>query len=191
MSLLPALLLLPLALPAQTAPAPTSAAAQVTLVPRYSPGAQLYYAVTIHSDINTTTNQTQHSSATLDTQAEIEMHIVSASQPGTFQAEMRFTKYHTTTASADAALLAQLEQKSAHDDASAVAMTPARFSVSAGKFTLESREPGSDYDQAVDMLSELVRTEDLPTGPVGVGAQWTRARNRDIPGMSAKLPIVL
>src|SRR6185437_14712342 len=185
LSLLPALLLL-VALPAQMPPA-----AQVTLVPHYTPGAQLYYAVAIHSDVATTTNQTQQSSATLDTQAEIEMHILSASKPGTFEAEMRFTKYHTTVASADAAVKAQLQEKSAHDDASAVAMTPARFSVAAGKLTLESRQPGSDYDQAVDMLSELVRTEDLPTGPVGVGAQWTRARNRDLPGMHANLPITL
>ena len=185
LSLLPALLLL-VALPAQMPPA-----AQVTLVPHYTPGAQLYYAVAIHSDVATTTNQTQQSSATLDTQAEIEMHILSASKPGTFEAEMRFTKYHTTVASADAAVKAQLQEKSAHDDASAVAMTPARFSVAAGKLTLESRQSGSDYDQAVDMLSELVRTEDLPTGPVGVGAQWTRARNRDLPGMHANLPITL
>lgn len=190
LSLLPALLLLLMpAIPAQAPP--PSAAAQVTLVPRYTPGSQLYYAVTIHSEVNTTTNQTQHSSATLDTQAEIEMHILAASQPGTFKAEMRFTRYHTTVASADAALQTQLEQKSSHDDASAVAMTPARFSVSAGKFTLESRQPGTDYDQAVDMLSELVRTEDLPSGPVGVGAQWVRTRNRDLPGMNANLPITL
>jgi hypothetical protein len=187
LSLLPALLLLP-ALAAQT---PPSAPAQVTLVPRYNSGSQFYYAVTIHSEVTTTTNQTQRSNATLDTQAEIEMHILSASQPGSFEAAMRFTKYHTSVASADAAVKAQLQAKSAHDDAAALAMTPARFSVAAGKFTLVSRQPGGDYDQAVDMLSELVRTEDLPTGPVGVGAQWTRVRNRDLPGMNANLPITL
>lgn len=181
--LLPAVLLLS-ALAAQIP-------ARVTLVPTYTAGERLYYSVSIHTDINTTVNQGAPSHSTLTTEAEIELHILPGAQPGNFQAEMRFTRYHTTAQSADPSTQAQLQQKMAQDDADAAGMTPARFQVAHGQFSILARQPGGQYDQAVDMLSEMVRTEDLPTGPVSVGAQWTRARSRQLPGMNASLPLTL
>lgn len=169
--------LLVLALPV-LAQAPT-----VSLVPNYQPGTHFFYLLQVHSTISTR--------ATLDTTAEVDMQILPGSVPGRFRASMRYTRF-TTTVKADASAdQAALALQAAATDKAAVAMQAPEFEASGTTLQVLSRTPGPDYDQPVDVLEELVRTDSLPTGPVSVGSHWTRTRSRPVPGMNASVPLTL
>ncbi|MGH9479128.1 MAG: hypothetical protein ACRD1A_07850, partial [Terriglobales bacterium] len=45
--------------------------------------------------------------------------------------------------------------------------------------------------QPVEMLEELVRTDQLPAGAVGVGSRWTGERSQPIPTMNATVVLHL
>lgn len=155
----------------------------VTLVPRYTPNSHLFYSLVINSAIG--------SDATMVTTGEIDMHILAAAAPGSFDAEMRFLKYATTVKSASAADQTALAQQTATSDQAAQSMAAARFRVAAGKITVLSRPAGSQYDQPVEMLEELARDDSLPPGPASVGAQWSRHRTRQIPTMNFSVALKL
>lgn len=160
-----------------------AAQASMTLTPHYPANAHLFYALTIHSAIG--------SRATLDTKAEVEEHILPGATPGHFEAELRFTQFQTTvkaTSPDDEKALSDQAAATAH---AALSMQPPRFQVTPEAFTVESRSPGGDYDQPVEMLAELVRTDDLPTGPVHVGSRWTRQRDQPIPTMNASVKLTM
>ena len=154
----------------------------VTLIPHYMAGSTLYYAVAIHSDLG--------GKATMDTAAEIALRILPGSPAGGFDTEMHFTKF-ATTVHASGQVLAGLQKQAATTDHAALTMTPARFQVALGKFQVLARQAGPDYDQPVEMLEELVRTDALPTGATAVGSQWTRHRTRDLPTMNASVALTL
>ncbi|MGH9518651.1 MAG: hypothetical protein ACRD2D_03340 [Terriglobales bacterium] len=158
-------------------------APSVALVPNYKPGAHFLYSLHIHSSISTR--------ATLDTVAEVEMQILPGSGLGRFRAAARFTHFSTTVKAESANDQAALEVQSAATDKAAVSMQPAQFEVSSAGLQILARTPGADYDQPVDMLEELIRTDSLPTGAVSVGSRWTRARSRAIPGMNASVPLTM
>ncbi|MGH9486382.1 MAG: hypothetical protein ACRD04_02175 [Terriglobales bacterium] len=167
------------------------APAKVRLVATYTPDSWLIYSATIHTTITTHTSQNANWNARLDTKAEIRLHVLSGATPNNFQMEARFTSYKTTVTAQNPNQQAQLQQQSAASDQAATGMKPARFQVSNGHFTILFRQPGGAYDQAVDMLSELARTDELPAGPVAVGATWTRQRTRGIPETSLSMPLTL
>lgn len=160
-----------------------AALAQVTLVPTYAPNSHLFYSVAIHSAIGTR--------ATMDTDAEVDMHVLPGATPGSFDAEMRFTRFKTTVKADSAADQAGLAQQSAATDHAAMTMAPAHFRVTPQKFTTVSRPQGPDYDQPVEMLEELARTDDLPTGPATVGNRWTRERSRALPTMNFSVALTM
>lgn len=155
----------------------------VTLEPRYTPGAKLLYAITIHSMIGL--------KATMDTTAEAEMSILPGATPGSFSAAMRFTKFSTTVQSDDASARGDLVKQAAATDAAATSMAPARFEVDNGAFKVLYRQTGPAYDQPVEMLEELARTDELPSGAAAVGDHWTRQRTRAIPTMNFSVPLTL
>lgn len=156
--------------------------ATLTLVPRYTAGSSLYYAVTIHSAAGM--------QATLDTTAEVVMRILPGATPGHFDTEMHFTKY-ATTVQADESLRPALAGQAAATDKAALGMTPARFRVGVGTFQVLARPTGSEYDQPVEMLEELVRTDALPPAGTPVGGQWTHQRTRDLPTLNFSVPLNL
>lgn len=158
-----------------------AAQAKVTLVPRYVPGTHLYYSVLIHATIT--------SRATLDTKAEVEMTILPGAQPANFTAALRFTRFATTVQAAQPDDQAALTVQAATTDRAALTMEPARFAISPGGVKILARAAGPQYDQPVDMLEELARTDNLPSGAVAVGGTWTRHSNRPIPTVSATVPV--
>ncbi|HUX68753.1 MAG TPA: hypothetical protein VMV31_14805 [Terriglobales bacterium] len=167
--------------PAQAA-TPTPAPGQITLIPRYTAGAQLTYSVAIHSDLG--------GKATMDTAAEVAMRILPGATPGAFDAELRFTQF-STTVHGDPAVLPGLQQQAAATDHAALAMTPPRFREAQGHFQVLARQAGAAYDQPVEMLEELVRTDALPRGPTAVGARWSRHRTRQLPTMNTSVALTL
>lgn len=171
------------ALALAAAAAAQAPAAAVTLAPAYHPGARLDYAIAIHSAIGT--------QATLDTAAEAEVHILAGAAPGSFTADVRFTRFKTTVQAQDASDRAGLEQQAAATDQAAAAMKPVRFQVSGRDLHILARPPGADYDQPVEMLEELMRTDQLPAGPVAVGSHWTGERAQPIPTMNASVALRL
>lgn len=172
-------LLAGIAAAAQGAPGPKT----VTLLPTYAPDSHLTYSVVIHSAIGTR--------ATMDTNAAVDMHVLPGATPGNFDAELKFTKYATTVKADLPADQTSLEQQSSATDHAAQTMTPAHFRVSPGKIEIIARPNGADFDQPVEMLEELVRTDGLPNGPVGVGNHWTFTRSRDIPTMNFSVAIAM
>ncbi|HXE31029.1 MAG TPA: hypothetical protein VN515_04440 [Terriglobales bacterium] len=156
--------------------------ARVSLVPNYQPDSHLFYAVTIHADIGP--------QSTLDTDAEVDMHILPGASLGNFEAELRFTRFHTVV-KADAASQAALSAQVADTDKKAVSMAPVHVRSTTGALTLVSRAAGADYDQPVEMLEELARTDELPSGPASVGNQWTRQRSEPIPQVNFSLALTL
>ncbi|HXR97668.1 MAG TPA: hypothetical protein VN709_07475 [Terriglobales bacterium] len=164
---------------AQASPGPKT----VTLLPTYVPDSHLNYSVVIHSSIGTR--------ATLDTTAAVDMHVLSGATPGNFDAELKFTKYATTVKADLPADQTNLEQQSSAIDHAALTMTPAHFRVSPGKVEVIARPNGADFDQPVEMLEELVRTDGLPNGPVAVGNHWTFTRSRDIPTMNFSVALAM
>ncbi len=163
--------------------APLAAQVPVTLLPRYTVGERLLYSVAIHSTIS--------SGAVLDTTAEAELRVVAAPAPGKFTATARFLRYTTKVQAQSPADLAGLQRQSAATDHAATSMAPAEFAVTPGSFKTLSRQAGAVYDQPVEMLQELARTDSLPTGPTAVGAAWTRTRRRAIPTLNASVPLRL
>lgn len=155
----------------------------VALVPNYKPGTHFFYALQLHSAIA--------SRATLDTTAEVDMQILPGSTPGHFRAGARFTRFSTTVKAEAANDQAALAVQSAATDKAAVTMQPAQFEVSSAGLQVLSRASGADYDQPVDMLEELIRTDSLPTVAVTVGKHWTRSRPRPIPGLNASVPLTM
>lgn len=154
----------------------------VTLVPHEVAGSTLYYAVAIHSDLG--------GKASMDTAAEIVMRILPGGAPGGYVTEMKFTKFATTVHAAGS-VLAGLQKQAAGTDHAALTMTPARFQAGPGTFQVLARQVGPDYDQPVEMLEELARTDALPSGATAVGSQWTRHRTRDLPTMNASVALTL
>ncbi|MGH9482218.1 MAG: hypothetical protein ACRD1L_09005 [Terriglobales bacterium] len=165
------------------APGQVAGQVKVTLQPRYPPGTKLLYAISIHSSIG--------SKATMDTTAEAEMSVQPGTAPGSFEAAMRFTKFSTMVKTDDANTLADLTKQAAATDHAAVSMAAARFQVGTGAFQVLFRQAGADYDQPVEMLEELARTDELPSGPTAVGEHWTRQRTRAIPTMNVSVPLTL
>ncbi len=158
------------------------APAPVTLLPRYTAGQRLTYSVEIRSVIS--------SGAVLDTTAQAELRILSSTGPGAFTAAARFLHY-ATTVQASPQDQAALQKQSAATDHAAVSMAPAEFAVAPGSFKTVSRQAGAAYDQPVEMLEELARTDSLPAGPAKVGAAWTRTRTRAIPTLNVSVPLRL
>jgi hypothetical protein len=159
------------------------APAAVTLVPSYKPGQKLVYSASIQSQIG--------ADATMNTVAEIEMDILPGATPGHFDTAMHFTKYATTAQATNPANQASLAQEAASEDHAALSMTPTRFRVAPGMITVLARANGPSYDQAVEMLEELARTDSLPEGPVSVGNHWTRERSRAIPTLNFSVALTL
>jgi hypothetical protein len=162
---------------------PLAAQAPVTVAPRYAPGERLTYAIAIHSTLS--------SGATLDTSAEAELRVQSAAGPGAFTVAARFTRYTTRIRAQSPDNLAALRKQSAATDHAALSMAPAEFAVTPAAFKTVSRQPGGVYDQPVEMLEEIVRTDSLPSGPTAVGAAWTRTRSRSIPTLNVSVPLRL
>ena len=158
------------------------AQSSISLVPKYPPGGTLYYSIAIHSTIG--------AKATLDTTAEAAITILPGAAPGRFDAQARFTKY-TTAVQAGPDDLAALQKQSSDTDQAATTMGASRFRMAAGQFTLVARPNGPQYDQPVEMLEELVRTDALPAVPVAVGEHWTRTRARAIPTLNFSVPLTL
>lgn len=151
-------------------------------MPSYASGETLYYSIAIHSNIG--------GKATLDTTAEAAIAILAGAAPGRFDAEARFTRF-TTAVQADPDDLAALKKQSSDTDQAATSMGAARFRMTAGQFTVISRPNGPQFDEPVEMLEELVRTDALPTAPVTVGEHWTRTRTRAIPTLEFSVPLTL
>jgi len=148
---------------------------------RYPAGATYAYGVTLHSTIG--------NRATIGTTAEVEIRILTAGGPNNYEATLRFTRFATTVESTDAQAKAGLVKQSADTDHAAVTMQPVKVKVTPDTFTIESRSPGADYDQPVEMLTQLARADVLPSGPVQVGSSWTRVRTQPIPTMNTSVAL--
>lgn len=162
----------------------------VRLATTYTPNSWLIYSISATTKISTRTSQgAMH--ATLVTQAEAQLHVLPGASSNDFEIAARFSKYSTTVTADNAAQNAVLAKQAAATDQAAVAMKPAQFRVVNGVFSTMFRQPGDNYDQPVDMLSELARDDELPSQPVAVGAQWTRTRERAIPTTTISMPLTL
>lgn len=171
----------------------TLAAAQapIRLAVTYTPDSWLLYSAVIHTEIVTRSGPGAGLRAVLDTQAEAQLHVLAGATTNNFEMEARFTRYTTTVTADNAQQKAELDKEAAAADQAATSMAAAKFRVAEGHFSIEFRQPGGAYDQAVDMLSELARTDELPAGPVTIGSQWTRARARSIPQTTVSMPLTL
>ncbi|MGH9476361.1 MAG: hypothetical protein ACRD1C_08500 [Terriglobales bacterium] len=165
--------------------------ATVRLAVTYTPDSWLLYSASIHTDVVTHIGQGSDLHATLTTEAEAQLHVQPGATTNNFSVEARFIRYTTTLTADNAQQKAELEKQAAATDQAAVSMAPARFRVAEGHFNIVFRQPGAAYDQAVDMLSELARTDDLPSGAVAVGAAWSRTRSRAIPETTIAMPLTL
>lgn len=162
----------------------------VRLATTYTPDSWLLYSVSATTKIATRTSQgAVH--ATLVTQATAQLHVLPGAATNDFEIAARFSQYRTTVTADNAAQQAELEKQAAATARAAAAMAPARFRVVNGVFSIVFRQPGDNYDQPVDMLSELVRDDVLPRQPVAVGARWTRTRERAIPTTTISMPLTL
>ncbi|MGH9413063.1 MAG: hypothetical protein ACRD0Y_04915 [Terriglobales bacterium] len=163
----------------------------IRLATTYTPNSWLLYSISVHSTLVTATTQHAAMHATLDTEAEAQLHILPGATTNNFEVSARFTRYKTTAATDNPAQKAELEQQASATDRAATSMKPAVFRVANGTLRITFRQPGDNYDQPVDMLSEIVRNDDLPSGAVTVGAQWTRTRTRSIPKTTIAMPLTL
>ena len=157
--------------------------ASVTLVPNYTAGEHLDYVISMRTSI---VGQAQ-----LRIAARADMRILPGAAPGRFTAVLRFTRFHSSVQAANPALRASLTRQAAATDRAALRMTPLRVQASAGAFRVLARAQGGVYDEPVEMLSELARTDVLPSGPVAVGDSWTRVRHQAIPSVQADVTLTL
>lgn len=162
----------------------------VRLATTYTPDSWLLYSVSATTKITTRTSQgAVH--ATLVTQAEAQLHVLPGATTNDFEIAARFSQYSTTVTADNATQKAGLEKQAAATAQAATTMKPAQFRVVNGVLSMVFRQPGDNYDQPVDMLSELARNDVLPSKPVAVGAQWTRTRARAIPTTTISMPLTL
>lgn len=158
-------------------------AAAVRLVPSYPANARFTYAIDIHTGIG--------SQASMDTRATAEIHILPGAMPGRYDADLRFLAYHTTAQADDPAAEQKIKEQATASDHAATSMTPVHVHIDGGQLTLVARPMGAAYDQPVEMLVQLARTDSLPKHAVHVGDRWTHQRTQPVPTLDFSVPLTL